>query len=222
MRFIKSKYFIIGILYIVLLVSSFVLTFAYYVTEKEYGITLSTGDIEIVALISFDDLIIDEDSIYYDSIQEVLIINTYDPESENYIGKVDIRLTVKASLASRLRIKLMDEWELTRTYKEDNRQTVETIYHTNKENTYYPFSLLKMGPSFSPFFESDGYIYEPSILAQGETIEFHLIDGGDHYSVRNNIFFEESCILKLSFVIDVIQANRYVELWGLSRDFYNR
>ncbi len=78
-----------------------------------------------------------------------------------------------------------------------------------------------MGNEFSPLFESDGYAYEQSILTQGVIKEFHLVDGGDRFSVRNNVFFEESCTLKLSFIIDVIQANRYVELWGLSRDFYN-
>lgn len=221
MKLIKNRYVVIGLLYVLLLLLSVVLTFAYYVTEKEYGITLSTGDIEITAYIKFDDLAIDEQSIYYDSLKDVLIVNTYDLDSLNYIGKLDVRITVRASLASRLRVKLMDEWELTRTYKEDNRETVETIYHTNKESSYYPFSLLKLGADFTPVFESDGYAYEQSILAQGEEKEIHLVDGGDHYSVRNNVFFEESCILKLSFVIDVIQANRYVELWGLSRDFYN-
>lgn len=221
MRIFKNRYFLIGILYVILLLLSVVLTFAYYTTEKEYGITLSTGDIEIIAYISFDDLNIDQESIYYDASNNVLLVNTYDSESLNYIGKLDVRITVRTSLASRLRIKLMDEWELTRTYKEDNRQTVETIFHTNKEVSYYPFSLLKMGSNFTPVFDSDGYAYEQSILAQGELKEFHLVDGGDRFSVRNNVFFEESCTLKLSFMIDVIQANRYVELWGLRRDFYN-
>ena len=221
MRILKNRFFLISILYVILLLLSVVLTFAYYTTDKEYGITLSTGDIEIVAYISFDDIYIDSESVYYDTSKNVLLVNTYDPESQNYIGKLDIRVTVTTSLASRLRIKLMDEWELTRTYKEDNRQTVETIYHTNKESSYYPFSLLKMGNEFSPLFESDGYAYEQSILTQGVIKEFHLVDGGDRFSVRNNVFFEESCTLKLSFIIDVIQANRYVELWGLSRDFYN-
>jgi len=221
MRILKNKYVLISILYVILLLLSVVLTFAYYTTEKDYGITLSTGDIEIVAYISFDDINIDDESIYYDTSKNVLLVNTYDPESDNYIGKLDIKITVKTSLASRLRIKMMDEWELTRTYKEDNRQTVETIYHTNKKTSYYPFSLLKLGDHFSPTFASDGYAYEQSILRQGEVKEFHLIHDGDHFSVRNNVFFEESCLLKLSFIIDVIQANRYVELWGLSRDFYN-
>ena len=222
MKLLKNRYVFIGLIYILLLLLSVVLTFAYYVTEKEVGITLSTGDIEIIAYISFDDLDVTETSPYYDPVREVLIVNTYDPDSLNYIGKLDISITIQASLASRVRVKMMDEWELTRTYKEDNRQTVETIYHTNKEATYYPFSLLKMGSNFTPFFESDGYAYDQEILAQGELKAYHLIDGGDHFSVRNNVFFEESCILKLSFIIDVIQANRYVELWGLSRDFYNR
>jgi hypothetical protein len=225
MRKLNNKWVIITILYLILLISSFAITYAYYVSQKAYGITLQTGEFEVEIFISFDNNAILIDSPYYDQEKNVVLVNSYDSNSENYIGKLKISVLITPAVAARVRFKIMDEWELTRTYLDQNPEypvdpVVESIYHTAKDETYYPFSLLKVDPTFDVKFDLDSYAYLNDVLQHGKPRMIHLIDGGDRFLVRSNNIFEETVYIKLGFLIEVVQANRIVELWGIDQTFY--
>jgi hypothetical protein len=225
MKHLKNKWVIITILYLVLLISSFAMTYAYYVSQKEYGITLQSGEFEVEVFISFNDNVILVDSPHYNQAKNVVLVNSYDPESENYIGKLKISVLITPAVAARVRFKIMDEWELTRTYLDQNPEypvdpVVESIYHTAKDETYYPFSLLKVDPTFDAKFDLDSYAYYNEVLKSGKSQMIHLINGGDQFLVRSNNIFEETVYIKLGFLIEVIQANRIAELWGIDHLFY--
>jgi len=96
----------------------------------------------------------------------------------------------------------------------------ESVYHTEKNAGYYPFSLLKTSSSFQPIYRFDGYAYMNEVLNKNTLYHYEVIIGGDPYPVRSNDLYIETCTVRLGLIIDVIQANRYVELWGLEEIFY--
>jgi len=101
---------ILIILYLIALISSIYVTFAYYKKESAHQINLSTGDAQILTEISFNGILIDELSPYYDSTRHVLIVNVSDETSENALSKLDINLVITSDYASRVRIKWMESY----------------------------------------------------------------------------------------------------------------
>ena len=224
MSILDNKRFIVFFLMLIIMVSTTILTYAYYTNQQTKGILLYSGSFEIQVLASFDGVEITSSSPYYDSLNQVILINADDPTSINYIGKLNISIEIIPEIAARMRIQVQDEWELTRTVlDEEGMPTVpvsEAVYHTQKSAGYYPFSLLKTSSTFLPIFSSDGYAYFNEVMKKNTLYHYDVIIGGDSYPVRTNDLYVETCKVRLGLIVDVIQANRYVELWGLEETFY--
>lgn len=225
MTIYKSRWSIALSVYIIMFLSTCALTYAYYVNQKTRGIIFDSGSFDITVLASFDDIEITANSPYYDVQNQVILVNADDPTSINYIGKLNISIELIPEVAARMRIQIQDEWQLTRTfYALDGTPTTpvtESIYHTQKGEGYYPFSLLKTSVAFQPIYESDAYAYIDEVLKKNTLYRYDVIIGGDPYPVRNNNYYTETCTVRLGLIIDVIQANRFQELWGLDETFYN-
>ncbi len=224
--FLYSRRLLWIILLLMTVVSTSLYAYAYFENNQDYGFGIETGEFEVTAYIYFNDVAIDINSPYYDAINDVILINAYDEESENYIGNLKIDIVVNPNLAARVRIKLLDEWKLTRTYTILNEEDpidplVEVIYHTAKSNLYHPFSLLKVGTDYQPIYDTLGYAYLTETLTKNEDTTIHLIDGGDGYQTRENEIYYETCYVYLRFSVEVIQANRFAELWSLEADFFD-
>jgi len=225
MRILKSKLFIALSIYVVLFLSTLILTYAYYVNQQTRGIIMDSGSFGITVLASFDEVEITENSPYYDAVDQVILVNAYDETSINYIGKLNISIEVIPEVAARMRLQIQDEWQLTRTFFDENGvptiPVVESVYHSPSGVGYYPFSSLKTSGTFLPIYGSDSYAYIDEVMNKNKLYRYDVIQGGDSYPVRSNDIYVETCIVRLGLVIDVIQANRYVELWGLDTTFFN-
>ncbi len=206
--------------------ASMLFAYAYFENQSNYGFDYSIGDIEVTAYISFDGTYIDTSSPYYDYDNHSIIINADDPLSENYIGNLSVDIQINPNVVARARIKVLDEWELTRTYTDAGElypidPVVETVYLSNQDASYHPYSLFLMGDGYHPIYDDQGYGYLSEVLNKNVTTTIHLIDGGSMYPVKHNDIYSESCSVHLKLVVDVIQANRFPELWGLDSTFFS-
>lgn len=218
-------YILIGLIVLVLGVSIPTIL-AYFETQELRGIIVQTGDFEVEVFASFSGVMVDYNSPYYDRENGSLIVNAYDELSDNYIGDLKISVSVNSVVPSRMRIKLQEQWTLTRTYLDQDplypiADVVEVLYHNNYGTGYYPFSLLKVPGTFAPIYDVNGYAYMPNIIPSDETTTFDIIQSGDKYIVKNNEVFTEVCYLYIDLMIDVVQANRFSEIWGIDPNFYS-
>jgi len=199
-------------------------TFAFFSQEETHPIIIEKGTFNVYLYVSFDTLSIDASSPYYDMDTQTIIVNAHDALSPNYIGKLKVSVEVDTKIPAYLRISLMDEWELKRTFNPSGMYPMdpvyESIYIEKKSSLYYPYTLLKKHEGYTPKFRLDGYAYHPNLIEPG-THHIDLIHGGDPYPVRENDIYVETCTLKLGIQVEIIQANRVMALWGVQSDFFD-
>ena len=207
---------ILVIVYLIALLSSVYLTFAYYTKEEHTSIILTSGDANISVEIAFDDLIIDQNSQYYDSVKKQIIINSSDPLSENAISKLRVTVNLESDYASRVRVKLMESYVKSRYYIATEVTLNEVMAVTENRSGFHPFSYLSHGEGYEMIYTEDGYQYLPSILLENEMLQLPIVSGGLTTYARTNTQYIETITLYLAIVIEVVQANRYQEVWGIS------
>lgn len=199
-----------------------VISYTFFIKELSYETILETKAFNLDIDIKLGTLDLDPTSIYFDQIKKVYVINLYDTEAVNYINNLDINFIVEVSIASRLRFKIYESYELTRYYHNQEETILKEIVYINQvDPSHYQFSLLKKG-IFDNYFISEGdYMYVDQMILPNQTYTFDLIEGGVNYPVRNNNLFYETCMLYLAFEVEVVQANRYQEVWNLQTDPFN-
>ncbi|MCR3905616.1 MAG: hypothetical protein NUK62_01115 [Tenericutes bacterium] len=222
---LKTRLMTLSLVLILVLSSSLLVVYAYFVKKQDHGIIVATGEFTVEIFASFNDVVVNTESPYYDAQKNIIIVNAYDQLSENYIGNLKIDIGITPEVAARVRIKLQDEWELTRIYLDQNPEypidpVIENVYHTPKGSGYYPFSLLKINPTFNGIYDLQGYTYINQIIPKNQTTMIHFIDSGDRYPARTNEVFYEMCYVYIDLIVDVVQANRFVEKWGIEPDFF--
>ena len=67
----------------------------------------------------------------------------------------------------------------------------------------------------------EGYTYVNHIIPKNETTIINFIDGGDAYPVKNNEVFYEMVYVHVDLIVDIVQANRFVERWGIDPAFFS-
>ena len=121
---------------------------------------------------------------------------------------------MKPDIISTYRLLIKDEWILTRTYKSSGVILEQAIMH-DKTNSYTAFSIVN----------PENYLVDPSsemiystIQApiSEESYEIEFINGGTDYGVRDNDIYSEVCLVYLDIKLDIVQANRYKEVWKIS------
>ena len=227
MIYLNIKRRLIWSMTILILVISltFGVAYAYFEVNKQHGIVIETGEFDVEIFIFFDDLLIDSESPYYDAEKQIVIVNAFDPLAENYIEDLQIYLVINPVVASRLRLKFQDQWEMRRVYIDQPLEDpipdiVENLYHPKKDSPYYPFSLLMMHPEFSYIYGGDQYLYFDQVIRKDAATTLHIIDGGDPWPVRSNEVFNETVYVYIDLTIELVQANRFSQVWGLPLDFY--
>lgn len=226
-RFLKAKPMIVVVSILVFLSVMVAATYAYFQTEEDHGIIISTGEFEVEMFVYFDDQLVTLNSPYYDIEKGVVTVNAFDESSDNYVGNIQIYVSIKPTVAARYRFKIQQEWELGTYYINQNEENpippvIQTLYHEQTEYPYYPFSDLKFSDEFSDIhYDQQGYIYYDHVVEQNDHSQiFHIIDGGNAYAVRSNSVLYEECYLYFDMVFDIIQANRINELWGIDESFF--
>lgn len=219
-KWIPKGLIITLLLYGLALIGSLYLTYAYYQKDKLIPIELLSGDVEVDMIVTFNDEEIDPFSSYYDMETHILKVHVSDDSSLNAISKLKIQLVVRSEYAIRLRIKLMESYIKERFYLQTEDTLQEIVAIKENREGYHPYSNLIKGSTYISKLGEDGYQYYPSIIEENETVTIDLIDGGLLTYARVNEQFIENIYLDLSLMVEVVQANRYQELWGLPIDFF--
>lgn len=226
-RRLKSRLVVAITTFVVIFVVGIVATYAYFQLSEDHGIVISTGDYEVELFVYFDNNLVSFNSDYYDKDLGVITVNTFDDTADNYIEDLDIYISIKPIVAARYRFKIQQEWELQRYYlnqSEGNEidPVFQAVYFENLGNAYYPYSQLKFESSFSYLYDKEGYVYAQDIVSKSNTETlYHIIDGGDAYAVRSNEAIEEECYLYFDIVVEIVQANRFSEVWGIENTFFD-
>ncbi|MFA6801066.1 MAG: hypothetical protein WCR19_03055 [Acholeplasmataceae bacterium] len=213
--------------FLTVFIVAIVATYAYFQVSEDHGITIEAGDFEVEMMVYFNGDIVTYNSPYYDPEKGVVTVNAFDATSDNYIEDLDIYFKIKPIVASRFRFKINQEWELGTYYINQNEENpidpvIQSLYHEDNVYPYYPFSDLIFSQTFGqPLYDQEGYIYYPDIVeSSADDVSIHIIDGGDAYGIRSNTVLYEECYLYFDMSLDIVQANRVSERWGIENSFF--
>ncbi len=225
---IVNRYRLISsiISFVLIFAISMITLFAYFQIQEDHGIIITSGEFEVELLVYFNDQVVDLESEYYDHDKQKIVANMYDEQAHNYIGNMKIDIRVKPVIAARIRVKIRQETELIRYYIDQNPDNPipplrEAVYHSDKGFPYYPFSLLKFDEDFTVKNNDDGFLYYDQIIGKNSKITIPVISSGDPYTVRSNSVLYEECYLYFDIKLDIVQANRFSEVWGIEDTFFN-
>lgn len=199
-----------------------IVSYTFFVKTITHITTLETQDFNLDVDIKLGSVSLDITSIYYLEDMQVYAIDLYEISQINYIDNLSLSVSVDVSIASRLRFKLYESYELTRYYHNQEETILkEIVYIDQQDELSYPFSLMKKGMFTNYFKDEQDYMYVDQVIGSDQIYVFNIIDGGYAYPIRENSLFHETCILYLAFEFEVVQANRYQEIWGLETDPFN-
>ena len=137
--------------------------------------------------------------------------NLYDPENDApLIENLNISVHVTAEIAGYLRVKVLNEWIVTKDYRNFDRVIEEIIYRD--ESTFFPF-VLADGWVYDPITQ---YCYYTDVIEEGYDQEIPFITSGSPYVSKTNSSYIETCKVTLSVGVQIVQANRYEAIWGVT------
>jgi len=193
--------------------------YAWFEMQNSHQIDLETGIFEVDIDILLDDVPITGLESFYDPTNYLLELNAFNPLAANYIDRLKVVMTVTAHTTARLRFRVQDEWRLIRYFTTGGTPTTIVLpYDTLAEAiSAYPFNVN------SSFFSNleDPYFYYDGLLEKDETLTFTLIDGGLPYTVRSTENYYEEVYIRFQVFLDVVQANRIVEVWNVNADLFD-
>ena len=190
------------------------LSYSYYINEKDYNLNIDTDIYQVQTELSFNGVLHDYLSPYYDIEKHAFIINLYDDQANNYIGNLSLDLVFEVPIASKMRFKLNESYKLTRFYNNQEQTIItEIIYQENINETYHPFSLLKKGSYTDLLSHSDYYMYALETFMPGHLYKLNIISGGMEYPTKNNSLYFETCYLYMDYRFEFVQANRFSQVW---------
>jgi hypothetical protein len=198
------------------------LAFSWLKRDNSSTFHFQSGEYDVSIEATLNDAIINESSPFYDSLKQVIILDGAELTSDNFLGKLDVSLTITVAHSSRFRIKIQDEWQLKRTYYESGFTILEAVYFQDAEtipgNEHFPFTILNISNFI--YDSNSGYLYYNSILEKDQTYVIDFISGGLPQYARTTADYYEECTVFLDFALDVVQANRFSEVWGISINFF--
>ena len=140
-------------------------------------------------------------------------------KNDDHINNLNISIKVKANIAGYLRVKVMDEWIVTKTYPQlQNKKVKEVIfiereYEQNDNEVFFPF-ILADGWVYDEVTE---YCYYGNIIdTDNSEIEIPFITSGYNYKPKDSASFYEICTVNVSSIAEMVQANRFASLWGIN------
>ncbi len=223
---IIDRILLIAMTFMLGLMVAVISTYAYFQIAEIHGITLSAGEFDVELLVKFDGVVVTYDSPFYDIDRGKIIANAFDNASSNYIGNMTIDLLITPEVAARMRFKIQQEWILQRYYLDQDPEhpidpVFESIYHSQKASTYYPYSLMLWANGMTTIYEQNGMNYYTNIIPSSTETIIPIINGGDSYTVRTNSVLYEECYVYFDVYIDLVQANRFSEVWGIDPTYFN-
>lgn len=141
----------------------------------------------------------------------------YDGESNIRLNQLGIKVDITTEIACYVRINIQDAWIRTRKYATNNqikyitkdqidgespfKQSGSDYYYDSQTNIIYLTNVIK------PKLKEDGTF---------ETLSFIFnVNEGYYYNSVNNGVYEDFIKVELAYNVDIVQANRVKEVWGL-------
>ena len=218
----NKKTLILTLFLVIASIFTFVpLAYSWFEKTEESTIVIETGEFQIIIIASFNGNVITTNSQYYDQEKKVIILNASNPASPNYIGRFKVTLRVSANIPSRLRVKIQDEWKLVRTYREDGFVIEEALSHRDDElnpaNPTYRYNLSYASKNDL----SSGFMYYNHLIEKNQNYIINFITSGNPKAVKNTITYYEECFVYFDLIVEMVQANRFSEIWGIPYNFFN-
>lgn len=242
----KHSPYLILLMIILVLSIMMPLTFSWLSKDGSIGGNITIGGMEVEMEAYFEYFDEEEVLITKNAFDSLAAPNCYDSEKgllyingslksavleqhegdSNYVPhflddfKVQIQLT--PDITSYLRIKVFDEWEVTRFYYSFNTEQIYSIYHEG--DNIFPFHLAddawrvsgEDGYSSLWYYDAETkYVYYTEPLEKGVTATLPFIYGGDAYIPKISRTYIDTCDLILNIRVEIIQANRFSQIWGI-------
>ena len=154
--------------------------------------------------------------LYFDEKRDAIILDGSDETKINYVGNLRVKLKIKNEITARYRVKIIDEWHVRREYKLDGKVNDTAVDHEFSEYRFTPFHIFERTGENYTFSSTDGYIYSNKILNKGVNVnEIDFISGAEKYPTKNNYLFRETCYVYLKVKLEVVQLNRYTQIWNI-------
>lgn len=135
----------------------------------------------------------------------------YIPSTDTYSADFNMNITITADIAGYMRIKLLDEWVVTRRYLNFNRVKVEAVFRSGE--ALFPFELADGWVYDS----QSNYCYYTKKIDKGtKKLNIPFIISGIPYEPKKSSAYAETCEVVFGTSIQVVQANRFQEIWGIT------
>ena len=213
MKQVKQSILIL-IVFIIALTGSI---YAWFEITQTQDLDLEPGSFEVTIDVLFNDVSVVSTDEFYDSETRILTINAYDTDSDNYINKLKIQIAVDTHNSARVRVRIQDEWIVIRDYLGEFQTTRIIPGNVVDNQLVQPFNI------HSNFFQVDGdphYYYE-GIINKLEPLNIVFLNGGIHRPIRITDTFTETIYVRFSIYVDVVQANRFAEVWNVSDTIFD-
>ncbi|HNZ78077.1 MAG TPA: hypothetical protein PKG96_00530 [Bacilli bacterium] len=163
--------------------------------------------------------------LYINGALKSIVLEQYEEESEYnpyFLDDFKVKIELTPDITSYLRIKVFDEWKVTRFYYSFNTEQIYSIYHEG--DNIFPFHLTdeewrvsgEVGYDSSWYYDAETkYVYYTEPLEKGVLASLPFIFGGDAYLPRISRTYIDTCDLILNIKVEIVQANRFSQIWGI-------
>ena len=205
------------VLILVIFFTSF--TLAWISTEVSKEVNTSFGSFELSCTLTSnnEDVVFDHGTYLINGLsrvdQEAIFTRLPDLAQTvniSYIESLNISIVITAEIAGYMRVKLLDEWAVTRKYYDFDRESSESIFRS--DDNLFPYELAE-GWVYD---KVTRYCYYTKLIEKGTKDTIPFIVSGTSYTPKTSSFFYELCEVSISTSLEVVQANRYEALWGIT------
>lgn len=198
------------------------LTEAWFYKGGSNDIDLVLGDFDAAAIVRVNDTNLYNVVNVYDGNKGLFHLNgvmkskytAAQQIGEYFVEDIVVNILANADIEAYLRVKVITEWKVTRKYTTIQRDDiVEAVYTTNP----FQYDLVKDSNDNSDWYydQTTGYAYYKVIINKGlSTIPF--IDGAEGYNISTSRNYIETCDAILGLQVELVQANRWEAIWGIS------
>lgn len=212
MKMTNKKLSIILLVFLVFVAVTTTVTFAWLSVGDENDVDLNLGTFTLETTVKDKEVeAVITDGIYILNGLSEDEHNLYDQENTApLIEDLNISIHVTAQIPGYLRVKVLNEWIVKKDYRNFTRVVEEVIFRD--EAAFFPFTLAE-GWYFDPVTQ---YCYYTKMIDEGFDAEIPFITNGTPYVSKTNASYIETCKVTLSVGAQIVQANRYEALWGIT------
>ena len=205
------------VLILVIFFTSFTLAWISTEVSKEVNTSFGTFELSCTLTSNNKDVVFDHGTYLINGLSQVdqEAIFTRLPDlaqtvNISYIESLNISIVITAEIAGYMRVKLLDEWAVTRKYYDFDRESSESIFRS--DDNLFPYELAE-GWVYD---KVTRYCYYTKLIEKGTKDTIPFIVSGTSYTPKTSSFFYELCEVAISTSLEVVQANRYEALWGIT------